>query len=93
MEIDALVRKRTKLRKKIKTLVDVLLILLAVLFIVVAFSITLIQDDTIMKGMENFRYGLFAFGLLICGTAIIINMYNTSRNKSSKFIVQKKKEK
>lgn len=89
MEIDALVRKKVKLRKKILVLRDILMILLACLFIVVAFVIAIDSAHAIGEGLSNVRYGLFAFGLIISGTAIIITVYFTKRKQIYKLMYQK----
>jgi hypothetical protein len=89
MEVDALVRKKVKLRKKILVLRDILMILLACLFIVVAFVIAIDPAHTIGDGLINVRYGLFAFGLIASGTAIIIAVYNGNKKQIYKLMYQK----
>jgi hypothetical protein len=49
-----------------------LLALLGLFFITLAFTIILDLNNAIGEGMKNIRYGLFALGLIVSGTAVII---------------------
>jgi hypothetical protein len=75
MEIDAMLRRKLKLKKKLMVLRDIILVLLACLLILFAFVYNADINNTIGEGMQNIRYGLFSFGLVISGTAIIIAVY------------------
>ena len=54
---------------------DIILILLACLFILFAFVYNADINHAIGDSMQNIRYGLFSFGLIISGTAIIVAVY------------------
>jgi len=75
MEVEALLKKKIKLRKKIHFLRDCLIILVAVLFILVAFLYILDRDNAIGDSLKNVRYGMFSFALIISATALIIAVY------------------
>jgi TRAP-type C4-dicarboxylate transport system permease small subunit len=89
MEIDALTRKRLKLRKKLIFVRDVIMLLVAFFFILVAFIYAMDKSNSIGENMRNIRYGLFSFALIIAGTALIIAVYN-SRDKLKKKVPLKK---
>lgn len=69
MEVQALVNRKLKIRKKLITIRNIIITLLAFFFILYAFSIA--THETI-PASDSIKSGLFAFGLLICGTALII---------------------
>lgn len=71
MEVQALVSRKLKIKKKLLTIRNIIITLLALFFILYAFSIA--THETI-PASENVKSGLFAFGLLICGTALIITL-------------------
>ena len=91
MEVEALLNKKIKLRKKINFVRDCLMILLAVLFILVAFLYILDKENVIGDTYKNLRYGLFAFALIISATGIIIAVYLKPREpiKMPKKIVKR----
>jgi TRAP-type C4-dicarboxylate transport system permease small subunit len=89
MEIDAMLRKKLKLRKKLMVLRDILLVLLASLFIIIAFIYTVDVNNAIGDGMKNIRYGLFSFALVISGTSIIIAVYLGRKKQIFKMFQQK----
>jgi hypothetical protein len=51
-----------------------LVLLLGLFFITVAFTIVLDVNNAIGEGMKNIRYGLFALGLIVSGTFIILTL-------------------
>jgi uncharacterized membrane protein len=75
METDVMFRRKLKLKKKLMVLRDIILVLLACLLILYAFVYNADINNAIGEGMQNIRYGLFSFGLIISGTAIIIAVY------------------
>jgi hypothetical protein len=56
-----------------------LVALLGLFFITVAFTIVLDVNDAIGDGMKNIRYGLFAMGLIVSGTAVILGLLFKAR--------------
>ena len=71
-EFDKKLYGKSKLRNKMRGLRNFLLLLLGLFFIIVAFTIVLDVNGAIGDGMKNIRYGLFAMGLVISGTAVIL---------------------
>jgi amino acid transporter len=84
MEIDAMLKRQLKIKKKLRVIRDIILILLACLFILFAFVYNADINHAIGDSMQNIRYGLFSFGLIISGTAIIITVYSGVRKESVK---------
>jgi hypothetical protein len=70
---------KSKLRTKMRGVRNILLALLGLFFIMVAFTITLDVNKAIGDGMKNIRYGLFALGLIVSGTALLIALLNKSK--------------
>jgi hypothetical protein len=70
---------KSKLRRKMRDVRNFLLALLGLFFITVAFTIVLDVNNAIGDGMKNIRYGLFALGLVLSGTAVIIGLLYKSR--------------
>jgi hypothetical protein len=89
MEIDAIIRKKIKLKKKLIVLRDIMLVMLGFLFILLAFVYTTDITGNIGGGMENLRYGLFSCALVLAGTAIIISVY-MGKNRTSIKVFQSK---
>ena len=56
-----------------------LLVLLGLFFITVAFTIVLDVNGAIGDGMKNIRYGFFAMGLVMSGTALILALLFKSK--------------
>lgn len=56
-----------------------MLLLLGLFLITVAFTIVLDVNEAIGEGMKNIRYGLFAMGLVMSGTAVIIALLGKSK--------------
>ena len=81
MEIDALTRRKLKLGRKFTLIKDIIMILVACLFILVAFVYALDKSNSISDSLANVRFGLFAFALIIAGTALIITVYVSQRDK------------
>jgi hypothetical protein len=52
---------------------------LGLFFITVAFTVVLDINNAIGDGMKNIRYGLFATGLILSGTAIIVALLVKAR--------------
>jgi len=70
---------KSKLRTKMRGVRNFLLALLGLFFITVAFTIILDVNGAIGEGMKNIRYGLFALGLVISGSAVIIALLFKSK--------------
>ena len=70
---------KSKLRRKMRDVRNFLLALLGLFFITVAFTIVLDVNNAIGDGMKNIRYGLFALGLVLSGTVIIIALLFKAR--------------
>jgi hypothetical protein len=70
---------KSKLRTKMRSVRNFLLALLGLFFITVSFTIVIDVNGAIGDGMKNFRYGLFAFGLILCGTGIILALLFRSK--------------
>jgi hypothetical protein len=71
-ELEKKLYGKSKLRKKMRDVRNFLLALLGLFFITVAFTIVLDVNNAIGDGMKNMRYGLFALGLILSGSAVII---------------------
>lgn len=71
-EFDKKLYGKSKLRNKMRVIRNFLLLLLGLFFITVAFTIVLDVNSAIGDGMKNIRYGLFAMGLVVSGTAVIL---------------------
>jgi len=65
---------KSKLRTKMRSVRNFLVLLLGLFFITVAFTIVLDVNNAIGEGMKNIRYGLFALGLIVSGTFIILTL-------------------
>jgi hypothetical protein len=89
MEIDAIIRKKIKLKKKLIVLRDIILVMMGVLFILLAFVYTMDITGAIGGGLENLRYGLFSCALMLSGTAIILSVY-MGKNRTSIKVFQSK---
>ncbi len=89
MEIDAIIRKKIKLKKKLIVLRDIILVMMGVLFILLAFVYTMDINGAIGSGLENLRFGLFSCALVISGTGIIISVY-MGKNRTSIKVFQSK---
>jgi hypothetical protein len=70
---------KSKLRTKMRGVRNLLLLLLGLFFIIVAFTTVIDVNNAIGDGMKNIRYGLFAMGLTISGTALIIVLLAKAR--------------
>jgi hypothetical protein len=70
---------KTKLRRKMRDVRNFLLALLGLFFITVAFTLVLDVNNAIGDGMKNIRYGLFALGLIVSGTAVILALFLKAR--------------
>ncbi len=95
MEIDAMLKRQLKIKKKLRIIRDIILILLASLFILFAFVFSADPNNIMGDGMQNIRYGLFSFGLIISGTSIIIAVYLGTRKeifKTTKFKMRNSKK-
>ena len=71
--------RKSKLRTKMRGVRNFLLLLLGLFLITIAFTIVLDVNGAIGEGMKNIRYGLFAMGLVISGTAVIIALLGKSK--------------
>lgn len=70
---------KSKLRTKMRSVRNLLILLLGLFFITVAFTIVLDVNSAIGDGMKNIRYGLFALGLVVSGTAVILALLFKSK--------------
>jgi TRAP-type C4-dicarboxylate transport system permease small subunit len=70
---------KSKLRTKMRSVRNLLILLLGLFFITVAFTIVLDVNSAIGDGMKNIRYGLFAMGLVVSGTAVILALLFKSK--------------
>lgn len=84
-----MLKRQLKIKRKLKVIRDIILILLASLFILFAFVYNADINNVIGDGMQNIRYGLFSFGLIVSGTAIIISVYLGSMKELFKITKQK----
>jgi hypothetical protein len=89
MEIDAMLKRQLKIKKKLRIMRDIILILLAFLFILFAFVYNADINHAIGDSMQNIRYGLFSFGLIVSGTAIIIAVYIENKKETAKLTKHK----
>ena len=71
-DFDKKIYGKSKLRTKMRSVRDFLLLLLGLFFITVSFTIILDLNNAIGDGFKNIRYGLFSFGLIISGTSILL---------------------
>ena len=78
-EFDKKIYGKSKLRTKMRGVRNFLLLLLGLFLITVAFTIVLDVNNAIGEGMRNIRYGLFAMGLVISGTAFIVALLLKSK--------------
>ena len=78
-ELEKKMYGKSKLRRKMRDVRNFLLALLGLFFITVAFTIVLDLNNAIGDGMKNIRYGLFAMGLVLSGTAVIIGLLYKGR--------------
>ena len=69
-ELEKKMYGKSKLRTKMRGVRNFLLALLGLFFITVAFTIVIDVNNAIGDGMKNIRYGLFALGLIVSGTAV-----------------------
>ncbi|MBN1145097.1 MAG: hypothetical protein JXA72_11775, partial [Bacteroidales bacterium] len=63
---------KSKLRAKMRDVRNILLALLGLFLITVSFTIVIDVNNAIGDGMKNIRYGLFALGLVVSGTAVLV---------------------
>jgi hypothetical protein len=89
MEIDAIVRRKIKLKKKLLVLRDMIMVMLGVLFILLAFVYTLDINNAIGSGLENLRFGLFSCALILAGTGLLISVYMGKSRTSIKVFQSK----
>lgn len=78
-EFDKKIYGKSKFRTKMRGVRNFLLLLLGLFFITVAFTIVLDVNGAIGDGMKNTRYGLFALGLVMSGTALILGLLFKSK--------------
>jgi len=71
-ELEKKMYGKSRFRRKMRDVRNFLLALLGLFLITVAFTVVLDVNNAIGDGMKNIRYGLFALGLLLSGTAVII---------------------
>jgi hypothetical protein len=70
---------KSKLRNKMRGVRNFLFALLGLFLITVAFTIVIDVNNAIGDGMKNIRYGLFALGLIVSGTALLIALLNKAK--------------
>jgi len=78
-ELEKKMYGKSKLRRKMRDVRNFLLALIGLFFITVAFTIVLDVNNAIGDGMKNIRYGLFAMGLIISGTAVLVALLFKAR--------------
>jgi len=78
-EFDKKIYGKSKLRTKMRGVRNFLLALLGLFFITVAFTIVLDVNGAIGDSMKNIRYGLFAMGLIVSGTAVLLGLLFKSK--------------
>jgi len=78
-ELEKKMYGKSKLRRKMRDVRNFLVALLGLFFITVAFTIVLDVNDAIGDGMKNIRYGLFAMGLVVSGTAVLLGLLFKAR--------------
>jgi len=71
-DFDKKIYGKSKLRTKMRIVRNFLIGLLGLFCIVASFTIVIDVNGAIGDGMKNIRYGLFALGLVISGTALIL---------------------
>jgi hypothetical protein len=70
---------KSKLRSKMRDVRNILLALLGLFLITVSFTIVIDVNNAIGDGMKNIRYGLFALGLVVSGSAVLIALLHKSK--------------
>jgi hypothetical protein len=78
-EFEKKIYGKSKLRTKMRGVRNFLILLLGLFFITVSFTIILDVNGAIGDGMKNIRYGLFALGLVVSGTAVILALLFKSK--------------
>ncbi len=73
-QFDKNIYGKSKFRTKMRGVRNFLLLLLGLFLITVAFTIVLDVNGAIGDGMKNIRYGMFALGLIMSGTAVILGL-------------------
>ncbi len=71
-DFDKKIYGKSKLRSKMRIVRNFLVVLLGLFCIVVSFTIVIDVNNAIGDGMKNIRYGLFALGLIVSGTSLIL---------------------
>jgi hypothetical protein len=71
-ELEKKMYGKSRFRRKMRDVRNFLLALLGLFLITVAFAVIFDLNNAIGDGMKNIRYGLFAMGLVLSGTAVII---------------------
>lgn len=78
-ELEKKMYGKSKLRRKMRDVRNFLIALLGLFLITVAFTIVIDVNNAIGDGMKNIRYGLFALGLVLSGSAVIIALLMKAR--------------
>jgi hypothetical protein len=78
-ELEKKMYGKSKLRAKMRGVRNFLLALLGLFLITVAFTIVIDVNDAIGDGMKNIRYGLFALGLVVSGTAVLLALFKKAK--------------
>jgi hypothetical protein len=78
-DFDKKIYGKSQLRSKMRGVRNFLLILLGLFFITVSFTIVLDVNGAIGDGMKNIRYGFFALGLVVSGTALLLGLLFKSK--------------
>lgn len=86
MEVDFLLNRKIKMRKKLLVIRDVMMILIAFLFILIAFTINFGGFNSGSTDTARIQYGLFSLALMGCGTALIITVYNRNKRHTVKLL-------
>lgn len=78
-ELEKKLYGKSRFRRKMRDVRNFLLALLGLFLITLAFTLVLDINNAIGDGMKNIRYGVFAMGLVISGTAILIALLFKSK--------------
>ncbi len=70
---------KSKLRSKMRDVRNILLALLGLFLIIISFTLVIDVNNAIGEGMKNIRYGLFALGLVVSGSAVLIALLHKSK--------------
>lgn len=79
MEENTAKEKKLKLKKKLLVIRDILIVMLAFFFIIVGFMYGIDNGNAAGDTLQNIRYGMLSFALIISSTLLIIAVYNRKK--------------